>query len=119
MRVRGIRWLHAPTARYAESVAFARDVLGLTPVEENDEVAVFRTEDGDIVEVFGQRGIAKDHAFMRGPVAGFEVDDVASARAELEAKGIQFIGPLNRHGSGAWTYFLAPDGHVYELTTAP
>lgn len=119
MKVRGIRWLHAPTARYAESVAFARDVLGLAPVHDEDELAVFRTEDGDVVEVFGQRAVARDHPFMREPIAGFEVDDVAAARAELEAKGIQFVGPLHRSGNGAWTYFLAPDGRVYELTTAP
>jgi catechol 2,3-dioxygenase-like lactoylglutathione lyase family enzyme len=117
MRVRGIRWLHAPSARYAETVAFVRDALGLALLQEDDELAVFAFANGDIFEVFGPRAVARDHAFMTAPVAGFEVEDVGSARAELHTGGVELVGPLHERGTSAWCYFRGPDGHVYELTT--
>lgn len=116
MRVRGIRWLGTPTDRYAETVSFARDVLGLRQLFEQDDFAVFETENGDTFEVFGPKGVADGHEFMVAPVAGFEVDDVAAARAEMEAKGIRFIGDVHGAPSSAWSHFYGPDGHVYEIT---
>jgi len=117
VKVRGIRWLGTPTARYAETVAFARDVLGMTLQLEQDDFAVFHAENGDTFEVFGPKGIADGHRFMVAPVAGFEVDDVAAARREMEAKGIRFIGELHAGSSSAWSHFYGPDGHVYEITS--
>jgi hypothetical protein len=54
---------------------------------------------------------------MVAPVAGFEVDDVAAARREMEAKGIRFIGEVHDAPSSAWSHFYGPDGHVYEITS--
>lgn len=116
MRVRSIRRLGTTTDRYAETVAFARDVLGLTLQLEREDFAVFHTENGDTLEVFGPKGIADGHEFMIAPVAGFEVDDVVAARREMEAKGIRFIGEVHQGPSSAWSHFYGPDGHVYEIT---
>ena len=116
MRVLGIRWLGTPTQRYTETVAFAKDVLGLSLRLEQDEFAVFDAENGDVFEVFGPKGIADGHEFMVAPVAGFEVDDVGAARREMEAKGITFIGDVHEATSSAWSHFYGPDGHVYEIT---
>jgi len=116
MRVRSIRWLGTPTDRYAETIAFARDVLGLSLQLEREDFAVFHTENGDTLEVFGPKGIADGHEFMVAPVAGFEVDDVVAARREMEAKGIRFIGEVHEGASSAWSHFYGPDGHVYEIT---
>jgi hypothetical protein len=46
VRVLGIRWVGTPTQRYAEAVAFARDVLGRTLRHEQEDFAVFVTENG-------------------------------------------------------------------------
>ncbi|HEV2249460.1 MAG TPA: VOC family protein [Candidatus Limnocylindria bacterium] len=119
MKVRGIRWLGTPTDRYAETVAFARDILGLTLRLEQEDFAVFAAENGDTFEVFGPKAIADGHQFMVAPVAGFAVDDVAAARRELEAKGIRFIGDVHTGASSAWSHFYGPDGHVYEITAGP
>jgi catechol 2,3-dioxygenase-like lactoylglutathione lyase family enzyme len=116
MRVLGIRWLGSPTDRYAETVAFAKDVLGLDLRFEAEDFAVFETANGDTFEVFGPKGIADGHEFMVAPVAGFEVEDVATARREMEAKSVRFIGPVHEGDSSAWSHFYGPDGHVYELT---
>ena len=41
----------------------------------------------------------------------------AAARAEMEAKGIEFLGPIEGDTDDyKWTHFRAPDGFVYELT---
>jgi hypothetical protein len=120
MRVKGIAWLGSPTDRYHEMRRFAVDVLGLRPRIDETDFAVFDLPDGDVFEIFGPRAIADEHQFMRAPVAGFLVDDVAAARAEMENKGVLFIGPL--HGSsreGGWSHFFGPDGHVYEITSRP
>jgi hypothetical protein len=48
------------------------------------------------------------------------VDDIVGARAELEAYGIEFIGPVHTEDDGyAWSHFRALDGFVYELTYIP
>ena len=47
MKVLGIRWLGSPTDRYAETVAFAKDVLGLELRFEAEDFAVFETANGD------------------------------------------------------------------------
>lgn len=117
MRVRGITWLGTPTDRYSETVAFARDILGLRLELELEDFAVLKTDNGDTFEVFGPKGVADGHEFMVAPVAGFEVDDVVIARLEMEAKGIRFIGEVHHGTSSAWSHFRAPDGHVYEITS--
>jgi catechol 2,3-dioxygenase-like lactoylglutathione lyase family enzyme len=50
----------------------------------------------------------------------FAVDDIESAKAELEAKGIEFYGPVNVVDEGVlagwrWVYFDDPDGYPLEL----
>jgi catechol 2,3-dioxygenase-like lactoylglutathione lyase family enzyme len=115
--VRGLAWLATRTERFAETAAFFRDVLGLTVVLERPGQAVFGLADGGAVEVFAPDEPEHRH-FTTGPVAGFLVDDVDVARAELVAAGVELIGPVGRgdEPGEVWQHFRAPDGNVYELT---
>jgi hypothetical protein len=118
MRIKGLVWLGTRTERFDEMCAFLRAITGVAPLIDEPGFAVFDLASGDRLEVFdaGER----DHTFMVAPVAGFLVDDVAAARSELEARGIQFIGPVQSADDGNhWSHFRAPDGHVYELTDQP
>jgi catechol 2,3-dioxygenase-like lactoylglutathione lyase family enzyme len=50
----------------------------------------------------------------------FLVDDIEATKAELEAKGIEFYGPVNLVDEGVlagwrWVYFDDPDGYPLEL----
>ncbi len=118
MKVKGIVWLGTPTDRFDDMMHFATDVLGLKARQQAPDLAVFELEDGDVFEIFGPRAIADEHEFMKAPVAGFRVDDVAAAREEMERKGVLFIGPVHRSdGGGGWSHFFGPDGHVYEITS--
>lgn len=115
MKVKGIVWLGTRTNRFEEMTAFCRDLLRLPQKALEPGFAVFEMPNGDLFEVFGDQQPVNE--FMTHPVAGFLVDDIEAARAELEARGIEFIGPIEGDTDDyKWTHFRAPDGFVYELT---
>ena len=117
MKAKGLVWLGTRTRNFDDTVRFFGDTLGLNAVHEEPDFTVFKLPNGDTVEVFGPTDEDHEH-FDTGPVAGFLVDDVAGARADLESAGVEFIGPV--HGAddgGSWSHFRGPDGNVYEITT--
>ena len=116
MSVRGIAWLGMPARDYRSARDFAAKVPDLDLTLEADEFAVFAAENGDAVEVFGPKAIADEHEFVVEPLAGFAVDDVVAARAEMEAHGVRFIGPVHRGKTLAWSHLDGPDDHVFEIT---
>jgi hypothetical protein len=87
-------------------------VLGLTPTHSGDDMWAFELPDGSIAEVFGPS--QNDH-FTTGPVAEFQVEDLAAATEELRAAGVPILlGPVRSDEAGlAWTHFRAPDGNIY------
>ena len=116
VRVKSLAWLGTRTDRFVEQASFYREVLGLTPVADDAGYALFRLPNGDMVEVFAHDEESR-RFFTTGPVAGFEVDDVAGARSELEQAGIEFIGQIHTAADGGqWSHFRGPDGNVYEIT---
>jgi catechol 2,3-dioxygenase-like lactoylglutathione lyase family enzyme len=114
--VKGLVWVGTRTDHYHEMVGFYNDALRLPLEYEEGEFAILRLPDGSKAEVFGPSDTEHTH-FDKGPVAGFLVDDANSTRRVLEAKGIEFIGPVHEWESTgeAWTHFRAPDGNVYEI----
>jgi hypothetical protein len=115
MRVIGIAWLGTRTDRFDEMREFFRELTGVAPREEQG-LAAFELASGDRIEVLDP---AVGESYMVAPVAGFLVEDVAAARAELESRGIEFLGPIQTGAGSSWSHFRAPDGHVYELTELP
>lgn len=115
MKIKGIVWLGTRTDRFHQMNAFCRDLLGLSQKLIEPGFAVYELPNGDLFEVFGPDSSYNE--FMTHPVAGFLVDDIVAARAEMEAKGIEFLGPIEGGTEDyKWTHFRAPDGFVYELT---
>lgn len=115
MKIKGIIWLGTRTEHFDQMTAFCRDLLGLSQRSSEPGFAVFELPNGDLFEVFGSD--QSMNAFMTHPVAGFLVDDIVVARAEMEARGIEFLGPIQGDTEDyKWTHFRAPDGFVYELT---
>ena len=58
--------------------------------------------------------------FTTGPVAGFLVDDVQAATAQLRSAGVEILFESGLDDSGnAWVHFRAPDGNIYEFTQDP
>jgi predicted enzyme related to lactoylglutathione lyase len=116
MKVSALTWAGTRTDRFDATVRFFEEVMGIELEETQAGFASFRTQEGDKFEVFGPEDT--DHDFMTCPVVGFGVDDIESARAELEGAGVEFIGPTQREGDHAWAHFRGPDGHVYEITSS-
>ena len=118
MKVKGLVWLGTRTAEFNPMLDFCREALGMSPTHLEPNFAVLDMPNGDRMEIFGAD--SPYNTFMIHPVAGFLVEDIASARAELEARGIEFIGPIQKGPHGyAWSDFRAPDGFIYELTLIP
>jgi predicted enzyme related to lactoylglutathione lyase len=120
MEVKGLAWAGTRTTAYDAMMQLFGEVMGLQLAHEDTDFAGFLLPNGDKVEVFGPSDTEHRH-FDAGPVVGFLVEDVAAARAHLEATGmVEFIGPLHSWPGGtAWQHFRAPDGNVYELVGPP
>jgi predicted enzyme related to lactoylglutathione lyase len=116
MKVNGLVWLGITTSGFEETVRFFNKVLNVNIGKEVNEFALFRLPNGDKVEIFGPHD--EDHSFFTsGPVVGFSVDDIRQARAEMEAAGVEFIGPIHASEHDSWTHFRGPDGNIFELTS--
>jgi predicted enzyme related to lactoylglutathione lyase len=115
MKIKGIVWLGTRTDKFDQMTNFYQDVMGLSQTLLEPGFAIFDLPNGDRLEVFGPQ--QSYNTFFTHPVAGFLVDDIEAARAEMESKGIEFIGPIESDTEDyKWAHFRAPDGFIYELT---
>jgi hypothetical protein len=118
MKIKELVWIGTRTEHFGAMLDFCQNVMGLTPAFIEPGFAALDMPNGDRFEIFGAD--SPDNTFYTHPVVGFLVDDIAAARAEMEAYGIEFIDPIHTEEDGnAWTHFRAPDGFVYSLTFVP
>ena len=119
MRIKGIIWVGSVTEDRERTGAFFSEVLGMKVITDVPGFTQLTLENSDRVELFGPDSVEHDN-LDTGPVAGFWVDDVASAHRELLRAGVDDVTEIERgrddHG---WFYFRAPDGNFYELTEHP
>ena len=114
VEILSIRWTAVLVEEFEESVRFFQEVMGI-PLDLYDEARQFAffwwEEELQAFEVFGLDAEVPDE--MNCAVAGFQVANLHSARAELEGFGIEFLGEttITPNGSG-WAYFLGPDDFV-------
>lgn len=118
MNVKGLGWLGTRTDKFDEMVRLYEEIMGLQAVYKGPDLAAFKLANGDEVEVIGPSRQEFSH-FTTGPVAEFLVDDVQQARTQMEAAGVEFIGPIQSQDNFTWTHFRGPDGNVYGLTSRP
>jgi catechol 2,3-dioxygenase-like lactoylglutathione lyase family enzyme len=119
MRTIKLAWVGTRTGNAEATVAFFREVLGLRLELERPGFWMLKLPDGSKVEIFGPDSPVNRH-FTTGPVAGFLVDDVNAATAELRSAGVEILFESGVDDSGnAWVHFRAPDGNIYELTQDP
>jgi catechol 2,3-dioxygenase-like lactoylglutathione lyase family enzyme len=118
----GINWAISCTSQFEQTVAFFRDILGLTLTAEGAPVtdtqftryAQFTLPIGGVLEIVEPSAAVQQ--LYTAPIVSFTVDDLTQARAELERCQIVFVAPIFRTDDGwGWTYFRAPDGAIYQL----
>jgi len=118
MKVKGIVWLGTRTANFDAMVNIYQNLMGLDIVHQDPDIVVMDWPNGDRVEVSGED--SSYNTFFTNPVAGFLMDNIASARVKREAEGIEFIGHTEFAQDGtAWANFRSPDGFFYRLTDTP
>ena len=118
MKIKGIVWLGTRTSNFDAMVNPYQNIMRLDITHQEPGFVVMDLPNGDRVEVFGED--SPYNTIFTHPVAGFLVDDIVAARAEMESQGIEFIAPIETAQDGnAWTHFRAPDGFIYELTYTP
>ena len=117
MKVKGLAWVGVGTDDYERTLRFFTDTMGLAVAVARDRQAILHVGEGQQLEIFGRDGPGK--TLNSPPTVAFEVDDVAAARDELLAAGIELIGEIGRWNGFEWLYFRSPDGHVFEVQKAP
>jgi catechol 2,3-dioxygenase-like lactoylglutathione lyase family enzyme len=123
--IEGINWVFSGTPEFDRTVAFFRDVMGLSVKEAGVPVtdtqftryALFALPQGGTLEILEPKEHVQE--LYSALMLSLTVEDVVQARRELEGKGVEFVSPLFKAQDGVgWTYFRAPDGHVYQLAGA-
>ena len=115
MKVSGISWAGVQASNFDAAIQFFSETVGLPLSRRNDEgeAAHFRLESGDLFEVFGPNNPQDElHVF---PTFAFEVDDIVSARAEMEARGVEFVTGIRTLKDEAWSYFRGPDNYLFVI----
>jgi catechol 2,3-dioxygenase-like lactoylglutathione lyase family enzyme len=125
--IEGSHWIITCTPAFERTVAFFRDSVGLSLAEEGVPVtdtqftrfALLHLPAGGMLEIVEPADEAIGRLYA-APVVCFKVADLAQARRELTGAGVEFVSPLfTAPDRMRWIYFRAPDGHVYQLWSAP
>jgi catechol 2,3-dioxygenase-like lactoylglutathione lyase family enzyme len=111
MQVEQVDFVSVPTRDTARAVAFYRDVLGLA----ESEVTEGEIEAPNVTLSFWEP--ERDGLAFKPNEAGvgLRVADVGAARAELEARGVEFIGDTCDSSVCHMGFFKDPDGNVVIL----
>ena len=111
MRVDGVDFISIPTRDSRRAIAWYRDVLGVP----ESRVTEDELETPNVTLSFWEP--EREELPFVANHAGFalRVDDVAAARAELEAKGVEFIAETWDSGVCHFAAFRDPDGNTLIL----
>lgn len=115
MNVTGVDFITVPTRDYEKAEAFYGDVLGLERSKRWGSMPAREFETGSVTIALMQSdafGIEFEH--HSHPIA-LHVDDVAEARGELEAKGVEFAADTIDSGVCHMAPFHDPDGNALML----
>jgi catechol 2,3-dioxygenase-like lactoylglutathione lyase family enzyme len=110
--VTGLDFVAVPSTDWKRARAFYVETLGLRPDDSGEsEFWVGETCFGIYEPTqFGQEFAAQKHAHL-----ALHVDDMPAARAELEAKGVEFAGETFDTGVCYMAFFEDPDGNALML----
>ncbi len=113
--ITGVDFVTVPAQDFEASVHFYGTVLGLPTVKRWGDMPGCEFQAGNLTlavmepTAFGQE--FRPHGL---PIA-FQVDDVAAARAHLEAQGVQFVAETMDSGVCHQAFFLDPAGNTLDL----
>jgi catechol 2,3-dioxygenase-like lactoylglutathione lyase family enzyme len=109
MDVETVDFVSVLTQDIPRAKRFYGETLGL-PIETEGENDLEFTLGQVTLDVFNPASAGQEFAASPAGIA-IRVPDVASARAELEAKGVQFDGEIVDTGVCHFAFFKDPDGN--------
>jgi predicted enzyme related to lactoylglutathione lyase len=113
--VGGVDFVGMPTRNLETAVEFYGSTLGLHRSVYFKERNYAEFETGNLtLSVFDAEGFGLEHKVNPNALA-LHVDDVAGARAALEARGVQFSGDVLDTGVCHMAFFTDPDGNALML----
>jgi predicted enzyme related to lactoylglutathione lyase len=113
--VSGVDFVGMPTRDLETAMEFYGAKLGLPRSAYVKERNYAEFETGNLtLSVFDAEGFGLEHK-VNPNALGLHVDDVARARAELEARGVQFAGDVLDTGVCHMAFFTDPDGNALML----
>jgi predicted enzyme related to lactoylglutathione lyase len=113
--VRGVDFVGIPTRDLAAASRFYRDTIGLPRSVYIEDRHFSEYETGNLtLSVYNAEKMGIPHQVNANPVA-LHVDDVASARAALEARGVAFHSETLDTGVCHMALFNDPDGNALML----
>jgi predicted enzyme related to lactoylglutathione lyase len=115
VHVEGVDFAVVFVRDYPAAVAFYGGTLGLEHSQDYGKIPAGEFEVGDLtLQVLDAAAVGREFAPSGSPIA-LRVDDVAAARAELEAAGVEFLGETIDSGVCHQAPFQDPDGNVLIL----
>ncbi len=113
--VRGVDFVSVPTRDLAASVVFYGEKLGLRCSAHDPGRNFAEFETGNLtLSVIDAQSMGLGHNPNHNHIA-LHVDDVAAARAVLEAHGVVFTGDIFDTGVCHMAFFADPDGNALML----
>jgi predicted enzyme related to lactoylglutathione lyase len=113
--VSGVDFVGVPTRDLDAAVEFYGGTLGLPRSVYVRERKYAEFETGNLtLSVFDAEGFGLEHRTNPNAIA-LHVDDVAGAREELEAKGVEFHGDTLDTGVCHMAFFSDPEGNAWML----
>jgi catechol 2,3-dioxygenase-like lactoylglutathione lyase family enzyme len=115
MEVTGVDFITVPTRDFEEADRFYGDVLGLRRSKRWGNKPAGEFETGTLtIAVMQSDAFGLDFQPHTHPIA-LHVEDVGSARAELEARGVSFSADTIDSGVCYMAIFADPDGNALML----
>ena len=115
MEVTGVDFIAVPTQDFDKANEFYGDVLGLDRSKQWGDRPAREFETGTLtIAVMQSDAFGLEFKPHTHPIA-LHVDDVAAARAELESKGVGFLGDTIDSGVCHMAPFHDPDGNTLML----
>ena len=115
MNITGVDFVAVPTRDWETAKEFYAETLGLERSKQWGNMPASEFETGSLtIALMQSDAFGLEFAPHSLPIA-LQVDDVAKARGELEAKGVQFGGDTLDSGVCHMAHFRDPDGNVLML----
>lgn len=115
MNVTGVDFITVPTQDYEAADRFYGDVLGLERSKQWGSMPAREFESGNLtIAVMQSDAFGQEFAPHTHPIA-LHVDDVETARSELEGQGIEFVADTMDSGVCHMAIFPDPDGNMLML----